>query len=140
MNLDLLIALILLSIISAFIGFGFNRMQDPDMIFQWYREWLNRMPYIPIKRYQIDYLSTVSNPKPILTTIRHKKSMFLYYLSKPLGLCIICNTTWIGMILTTIFLFKGDWIIILYDLIVGCSSAGLVVLIVNKYNQLQRNK
>jgi hypothetical protein len=107
--MNYLISILLLSIICAFIGFGFNRMQDPDMIFSWYKNLL-------------EYLGS--------------KSKILHYIVKPLGMCIICNTTWIGMISAFITLHQHK--LLLFSVIsVGVCSAGIVVLIINKFNQLQ---
>jgi hypothetical protein len=69
-----------------------------------------------------------------------KKSKFLYYITKPLGRCIICNTTWIGFILTLLIVNVNSWIIIIHCLIVGISAASIVILITNYYNKLQRDE
>lgn len=124
-------ALLLLSIISAYIGFGFNRMQDPDMIFAWYKEWLEQLPY-SIK--ELSYEEALATGK---TRIKRKNKL-IYYITKPLGICIICNTTWIGMFLA-FMLFRGQPLLFLNIFIVGVASAGIVVMIINKYHNLQNN-
>ena len=125
-----LFAILLLSIISALVGFGFQRMMDPNMIFEWYHKWLEKFPYIYDSTWYLDVRAE-----------RYKKSKFLYYLTKPLGICIICNTTWIGMLLTFIFsrvIFEDSSFLVLDIITVGVASAGIVVMIVNKYEQMQR--
>jgi len=102
-------AIFLLSIISAFVGFGFQRMMDFDMIFFWYGEWLQKTS---------------------------KKNLTLYYVTKPLGRCILCNTTWIGVMLTIVFFYDPP-LFLLYMLIVGVASAGMVIIIVNLYHLIQ---
>lgn len=104
-----IMAILLLSIISAFVGFGFQRMQDFDMIFRWYHNWLESLS---------------------------DKNKFWYYFTKPLGRCIICNTTWIGMFLAFMF-FQDLPLLFLSIFIVGVASAGIVVLITNKYETMQ---
>jgi hypothetical protein len=149
-----IMALLLLSIISAYIGFGFNRMQDPDMIFEWYGNWLNYLAGFRFKTighrifhfklwwnylrpnsrwFKFDFSKEISKD----CTIR-RKSKFLYYITKPLGRCIICNTTWIGMFLGFIF-FRDLPLLFLNIFIVGVASAGIVVMIINRYHNLQDN-
>lgn len=103
------LTLLLMSIVAALVGFGFKRMQDYDMIFEWYGKWLN-------------YLAS--------------KNKFLYYLTKPFGRCIICNTVWIGMLLTFIF-FPRQHLLVFDIITVGFASAGIVVMITNKYELMQ---
>lgn len=143
-----------MSIVAAFVGFGFKRMQDPDMIFSWYGEWLNYLSGNPFrtlrskiflfkfwwntlrpysKRFKFDYSKDkfAMHPVPV-----YKQSKFLYYFTKPLGRCIICNTVWIGMLLTFI-LFPMQHLIVFDIITVGVASAGIVVLISNKYELMQ---
>jgi archaellum biogenesis protein FlaJ (TadC family) len=125
-----LIAILLLSTVSALVGFGFRRMQDPDMIFEWYRKWLEKLP---IKKDPLWFTE-------FHHTNEYIKSKFIYYLTKPLGICIICNTTWIGMLLTFIFapvIFEDSSLLVFDIIIVGIVSAGIVVMISNKYEQIQ---
>lgn len=127
MNLFDIFSLLILSIISAFVGFSFNRMQDPDMIFEWYKDWLTKLPYKENPKFWHDVHAT-----------RYDKNMFLYYLSKPLGLCIICNTTWIGILICLIVTEHYSLMTIFNCITVGVTSAGIVTLIINKYNQLNK--
>jgi hypothetical protein len=150
-----ILALLLMSIISAWVGFGFNRMQDPDMIFSWYKDWLEYLAGHKFKtlRFRIFLFKISWNGRmPIYlwfdlskakymnfsTVPARKKSKFLYYFTKPIGRCIICNTTWIGMCLGFIF-FRTNPRFVLDTLIVGVASAGIVVMIINKYHNLQNN-
>jgi hypothetical protein len=104
-----LISILLLSIICAFVGFAFNKMQDPDLIFGWYKSLLQNVG---------------------------SRSRFLHYIVKPLGLCIICNTTWIGFI-TTVIVNPHQKLLPFNMLAVGMCSAGMVILIINYFNNLQ---
>lgn len=101
-------AILLLSIVSALVGFGFQRMMDPYMIFRFYHDWLEEIS---------------------------AKNLTLYYITKPFGRCIVCNTTWIGIVLSIIFFDPP--LFPLYMIIVGVASAGIVVLIANIYEYLQ---
>ena len=112
------------TILSSLIGFGFNVMQEPDMVFAKYRDFLNWLCWIKDDNYP---LNSSSN--------KYKKSMFFYYLTKPLGLCVICNTTWIGIITTLILLDIPIGLRIFCSICVGVASAGLVTLIVRKQNE-----
>ena len=107
-----LAALVVLSIIAAFIGFGFQRMMDVEMIFYPYRK--------------------------LITDLRYK-SKALKYLTKPLGMCIICNSTWIGIILTFVFIPEFNWFTIISAIIVGCTTAGFVTLL-STYYQILKDK
>ena len=124
------ISILFISIISAFVGFGFNAMLQPDMIFDWYREFLEQLPVVRDRAFPYD-----SDHK------YYKESRILYYLTKPLGICIICNTTWIGMIIAA-FYFKPvsnySLIHVISCIITGVASAGIVIIITNIHRKLQR--
>lgn len=149
-----ILSLLILSIISAFIGFAFQRMMDADMIFEKYKDFLNYLANkkwyhygyvrlnikLSLNKYLPKWLRfDILNDTFVYDSSKYikSKSTILYYITKPLGRCVICNTTWIGIILT-LFYSNMEWRTILYCIIVGCTSAGLVVLIVNYYNMLQR--
>lgn len=83
-------------VIIALIGYAFQLMNDPteDMIFSWYGRLLVKF-----------------------SRINHACK----HLSKPLGLCIICNTVWIGIIFgLTIF---HETLII--SLVIGIAASAL---------------
>ena len=101
--------LILLSVVAASVGFGFQRMLDPDMIFGKYGGLLRRYP----------------------------NSKWFIYLAKPLGLCIICNSTWIGIILTFVFMPEFNWFILVSAIVVGCMTAGIVAFISMLYHLIK---
>lgn len=130
-----IVELLLLVLFSALIGFGFNKMQEPDMIFEWYKEWLNKLPYIKHTYSPLELIenSMISNVKP------YRKSMFLYYFTKPLGLCIICNTTWIGIMLTLILLPIPISIRIFCAICVGVASASIVIFLENLFKLIQKS-
>ena len=142
------IALILLSFISAMIGFAFNKMLNSNMIFHKYYvflEWLGHEPHktitgrivnklIKSKSRLLRYIGNIYVYKYGL--VYTKQSKFLYYLAKPLGLCIICNTFWIGVIFTSIL--KLTYNITIFDIVlISLVSSGLVNIIEHKFNQLR---
>jgi hypothetical protein len=148
-----ILAILLLSIVAAFVGFGFKRMQDFDMIFEWYGKWLAYLAghkfwtftytVLMIKiawnrkvfkwlQFDLNNDKYMSNPN----LVQRKESKFLYYFTKPLGRCIICNTTWIGMFLGFI-LFRDLPLLFINIFTVGVASAGIVVMISNKYELMQ---
>jgi hypothetical protein len=122
-------ALILLSILSALIGFGFNKMMTEGMIFEKYHDWLESLPYKPNPKFGKD-----------VGAKSYIYSKFLYYLSKPLGLCIVCNTTWIGIIVSTIVYGKWNLMLLFNDIAVGVASGAIVIFLENKFKAIQRSK
>ena len=88
---------LILAIISGFVGYGFNRIMEPDMIAHPYKRLLSRLSRI---------------------------NQFLNYITKPLGLCIYCNTAWIGFILAYYTDCDLFWIIT-----IGVCSVGIVAII-----------
>jgi hypothetical protein len=82
--------------VVALVGYSFQVMMSrrDDMIFGFYQGWL------------------------VLLSETGKLGK---YIAKPLGLCIICNTTWIGLI-TALFIFNLSFI---FSLIIAISAAGL---------------
>ena len=121
------INLLFISILSAFAGFGFNIMQTSGMAFESYKDFLEELPRIKDKDFPYNSEHTY-----------YKESKFLYYLAKPLGLCIVCNTTWIGMIITILYLKELSLLHLLLTVFTGVASAGIVTLINNYYNKLRR--
>ena len=121
------ISLLFISIISAFVGFGFNMIQTPGMLFEFYKDFLEALPHIKDRNFPYDSEHTY-----------YKESKFLYYLSKPLGLCIVCNTTWIGMIMAAFYLKEWSVLHLILTIFTGVASAGIVVLISNYYYKLKR--
>jgi hypothetical protein len=85
-------------LISALVGIAFQSYMESGMIFGFYGKILKRMG---------------------LTSFGKK-------IAKPLGVCIICNTTWVGMIIA--FKMKYD----VFDiLIIGIAASGLVIILSN---------
>lgn len=121
------ISLLFISIISAFVGFGFNMMQSPGMLFEWYKEFLINFAIIKDKRFPYDSDGNY-----------YKESKFLRELSKPLGYCLVCNTTWIGMIMAAFYLKEWSVLHLILAIFTGVASAGIVVLISNYYYKLKR--
>jgi hypothetical protein len=95
-----------LILIAALLGFGFRLMMDhtEEMLFGWYNLLLIKL---------------------------RNRSIFGAYIAKPLGLCIICNTTWIGIMLAW---YKAKPIIEM--IIIGGAAAGLVTLISVTYKKI----
>jgi len=127
--------LLALSLFSALVGFGFNKMLEPDMIFNWYKEFLIRVraigiykPIIYWRKYRAKknyyYMRTLAmmNKEDM-----YYKSRFLSAITHPLGLCIVCNTCWIGIGFTFIthpFQFST----IYTACFVGAASAGIALI------------
>jgi len=88
--------MIQLIIIIALVGYGFQLMLNhkDNMIFGFYELWLVKLS---------------------------KKNKFWHWITKPLGLCIICNTTWIGFLISAIFYQLAWWQV----LCIGIAAAGL---------------
>lgn len=95
-----------LILISALLGFGFRLMLDhtEQMIFGWYNLLLIKM---------------------------RRNYPWTSYLAKPLGLCIVCNTTWIGMMVAW-YSNKG----FIEMIIIGGAAAGLVTIISVAYRKI----
>jgi hypothetical protein len=92
--------MIKMTIMVAFIGYAFNIFSDPksDMIFSWYGRIL----------------------------VRFKNSgRFGKYVSMPLGLCIMCNTFWIGFILS---FYLEAYIITALAISISASGMSLLIL------------
>jgi hypothetical protein len=87
-------------------------MMDPDMIFTFYGKWLSKLS---------------------------KKSSLWFHITKPLGRCVICNTTWIGMI-SAFIIFPMHGLFIYYIFATGICSAGMVIIITNLFEFLQYSR
>lgn len=141
-----------LILISTLVGFGFNIMQDIGMIFEWYKEWLNYLANNKFKTfgYRVFLLKLWWNTVVIFklhrinlpafklskskywhcsTSVSHKQYKVLYYITKPLGLCIICNTTWIGIISGIVLLDMPIGQKIFSSILIGVASGGLVTIV-----------
>lgn len=90
----IILTLISLSFLTATLAFFFQYCLKPNMIFHFYFIWLTKLEL---------------------------KHSLLHYISKPLGLCIYCNGTWIAITVfiyyygfnPAIFLFLGsNWFFI----------------------------
>ena len=127
MNLIDITSILFISIISAFVGFGFNKMMEPGMLFEFYRDFLEAVPWSRDKRFPYDS-----------TTQKYKLNLFLVYLVKPLGKCIVCNTTWIGILIASLMTETWNWQAVVQCVICGVASAGIVIIIVNVFNKLQK--
>lgn len=145
--------LLLIALFSALIGFGFNKMMDARMIFKWYKDCLEYLANnnwttlgfrIFIFKLNINHYFN----KDIFNLIEtnyiqgkcntNKQSKLLYYICKPLGLCIICNTTWIGIIITIVLLPVPIPIKIFYAICVGIVSASIVIFLENLFKLIQK--
>jgi len=140
MNLIDILSLLLLSVMSALIGFGFNKIQDHDMLLEWYPDFLTRLIYVKNKNLLFDIeTQAMGSSDNIIVAKTYKKRMFWHYITKPLGLCIVCNTVWIGMLLTLVFVDVYTWKTIVYCIITGVTSGAIVIFLTNKYKQLQKS-
>jgi len=82
--------------VSGLVAFAFQKFQEPKMIFAFWGKLLKRM----------------------------SKSKLGEKLAKPLGACIVCNSTWIGFLIA--WLAGKDIISIL---IIGVASSAVAILI-----------
>ena len=153
-----IVELLLLALFSALIGFGFNKIQEPDMIFEKYKEvleylagnkfrtwrfniflfkvWWNGWTVVP------DWLTFNAPEDKWWITSPHisvKQYKFLYYLTKPLGLCIVCNTTWIGIVLTLSTAHTLSFIGGVCAICVGVASASIVIFLENLFKLIQKS-
>ena len=160
MILDINISTILMvALFASLIGFAFYIMQLPDMIFYKYSIFLNYLANAEFKTIQyrifefklwynitvVFKFSFIELPRFNLSNshyfrcgkhISHSRSKFLYYITKPLGRCIICNTTWIGIIITFLLFNLPILPMILLSIGIGMTSASLVTLISSIYNKI----
>jgi hypothetical protein len=92
--------MITLIFLIALVGFTFQLMTDPreEMIFSFYGRFLIKLS---------------------------KRNKLWFHITKPLGLCIVCNTVWIGLLLTLFFFNES----IILSLILSISAAGVANII-----------
>jgi hypothetical protein len=148
-----IITILIISIVSALIGIAFNRIQQPDMILAPYRRWLEyisnreykslRFRWFEFKLWFIMNVTFITAERDHLkymllhkdkwyndsTKFVSKKSKLLEYIVKPLGLCIICNTFWIGVIMLFICTNESYNLRIIDSIITGITSIGIVTVI-----------
>ena len=152
MILSHIVELLLLALFSALIGFGFNKMQDPDMIFERYKDWLEYLAnskHITLKSVICNVLLVPAYKFKwvkiqrfiVFSSWYHtlRKYKFLYYLTKPLGLCIVCNTTWIGIVLTLLAMHTLSFIGGVCAICVGIASASIVIFFENLFKLIQKS-
>jgi hypothetical protein len=144
------LSILILSVICGFVGFGFRRMQDDGMIFEWYRNMLinirNAKVNTPALCISLFMGGDTTNSNRFTIWLLSKAikigmintPYIIRELLKPLGLCEICNTTWIGIISVILLTKKYTWITLLDCVFVGVASAAVVILISNYYHKLQR--
>ena len=82
----LLLVYLILGFIVATLGLCFEHFMKPNMIFNGYYKWLER---------------------------KARKSKFWKHITKPLGLCVYCNSSWIA-IGVFIYYFKFNITILLF--------------------------
>jgi hypothetical protein len=94
-----------LIIISGLIGLAFQSFIEPEMIFGFYGIWLKKMGRTPLGK----------------------------KLAKPLGGCIICNTTWIGIIVALLQrdpeYAAGGLMLIVKAIIIGVAASGVAIIL-----------
>jgi len=154
-----IITILIISFVSALIGIAFNRIQQPDMILAPYRKWLE---YINNRKYKsfrfrwfefklwFTYNTTfnIVNKANLEYLMLHKdkwyndstkracnKSKFINSLTKPLGLCIVCNTFWIGVIVSILFTKDINFLqLLIQSIIIGLSSIGFLIIVKDGQN------
>jgi hypothetical protein len=94
----------------ALVGYCFQLISNPreEMILSFYGRWLLRL---------------------------HDSGKFGRYIYKPLGGCIVCNTTWIGF-LCGWFIFHQSFFV---GLVTGLASAGLANFIQILHTLIKKN-
>lgn len=97
-NIPSILLLFLFGAAIAMLGMAFQAFMKPGNIFTWYGIWLNKVVVeskletrIPIN-VDLCYMKKAPLWKRIIAAI-----------SKPLGLCPYCNTTWIAIIFHIIY-------------------------------------
>lgn len=151
-----IVTILIISFVSALIGIAFNRIQHPDMILAPYRKWLEHIStrkykslqfrlfefklwfimnatFVTAKRYNCQYL-LLNKDKWYndSTKFASKKSKFIEHIAEPLGLCLLCNTFWIGVIMLLICTGEGYTLRLIDCIITGTTSIGIVTVI-NKF-------
>ena len=133
-------------LVVTLIGYGFHRMMQTHMILNWYRQILIKASMKElfnddIKEYfgdwAMNYMDTHTSKimcsivfvvGVIMHIIWYSVAIFiefiLYLFNKPLGKCMICNTTWIGFIIAYHKDFTLFWIIV-----IGVASTGSITLL-----------
>lgn len=154
-----LITILILSFISAMIGFAFNKIQQPDMILYPYKKWLEHINSIEFKSLRfrlfelkiwLTYNTTfnIIDKTNLEYLMLHKdkwyndstksvsnKSKLINSLTKPLGLCIICNTFWIGIIMSILFIKDISFTkLIIQSTITGLTSIGFIIILKDGQN------
>lgn len=111
MSISILLLLFLYGAAVAMLGIAFQFMQQEGQIFEFYRNWLIRNIELSMKPGRPIYGCSTG------LVIGYKKQHFIIrliaYLSKPLGLCVYCNTTWVAII-AYIILFGLNIYILLF--------------------------
>ena len=89
--------MLLLSAMTAMLGAAFQKFMEPGHIFNWWAKFLLKMVELASKTRKVFVATGCSNYLDI------DKKQYWYIrliasLSKPLGLCRYCNTTWLAII------------------------------------------
>lgn len=141
------------------IGFAFNKIQQPDMILYPYKKWLEHINSIEFKSLRfrlfelkiwLTYNTTfnIIDKTNLEYLMLHKdkwyndstksvsnKSKLINSLTKPLGLCIICNTFWIGIIMSILFIKDISFTkLIIQSTITGLTSIGFIIILKDGQN------
>lgn len=151
-----IVTILIISFVSALIAIAFNRIQQPDMILAPYRKWLEHISTRKYKSLQfrlfeaklwikmhitfnivdklhLEYLLLHKDKwYNDSTKFASKKSKFIEHIAEPLGLCLLCNTFWIGVIMLLICTGEGYTLRLIDCIITGTTSIGIVTVI-NKF-------
>ena len=141
-----MVNVLLTILVSTFVGYGFHRMMKVHMILNWYYQILKKASkwklfsdynkeYFGNKALEFTEISKSRILKFIVTTIAIPLHLIwyslltiiatlLYLLNKPLGKCMVCNTTWIAFIIAYHKGFTIPWVII-----IGVASTGSIALL-----------
>lgn len=127
------IQIILLSMMIASLGHAFQKFLKPGQIFNWWAIWLINMNELAKKKRKVliclgkgNYIDVERNQRLPVRLIA--------WLSKPLGLCLYCNSTWIS-IFVFILTFGLKW-----ELILCIGMTYLFVIVIEKIENIGNSK
>lgn len=108
-----------LILIAVFASVGFQFAMEPDMILNFYKNFLARINYL-----------------------RFRKKQYGWLIAKPLGFCITCNSHWVGFVLfynnfevfqQYCFTKTGTWVLLEFSSIAVSGISTLIWFIYNKF-------
>jgi len=115
-NVASMLLLFLLGVAIAMLGQCFQAFMRPGQIFNWWALWLLKMVEKSKKKeIHPEYSPCFDNEEYYVNIKWHIR--LIAYLSKPLGLCPYCNSTWISIIFFFILLKPSLTIFLLIGIV-----------------------